>query len=156
MVLEVGRYWKWIIFGGGGVNEPQCYTFLQLISKRWTLLTVFTDRKEQIDHEKFEEKTVDYFNASWPRIQKTSIMKTWLLPKRSDLFQNTLMFKQQSTEAQQHAQGKYMKNNKNTPPTHPTPIFNSKVRYSGCLFNFLKQNNKILASTSSNIMLSIL
>lgn len=46
----------------------------------------------------------------------------------------------------------YLKNKKSTPPTHPTPIFNSKVRCGSSLFYFLKQNNKIFASTISKML----
>lgn len=80
------------------------------------------------------------------------LLEIYLVPKRSDLFQSTLMFKQQSMKVLQYAQGETVpEKQKNTPPTHPTPIFNSKERCGSSLFNFLKQNNKIFTSTISKL-----
>lgn len=81
------------------------------------------------------------------------------------------MFKQQNTKVLQYAQveqisekkqtklhnlnpqktqnkTKKTKQNKSHPPH---PLFNSKMRYGSSLLNFLKQTNKIPASTISNM-----
>lgn len=120
-LLEVVKYWKLIIFEGGW---RKWITILYISSANRLSITYSIHRQKGTNrNEKWKGRKLAFWffflMSLGLRVQKTSIMKICLLPKRSDSFQNTLMFKQQSRRVLQYAQGKTVPEKERKHPSHP-------------------------------------